>query len=208
MDHQKEVWQSNFGEEYTERNIFSPEELNAFYVKEYGVSRIDMNNEFLSGLNKDIRILEVGCNVGNQLRLLQQMGFTNLYGLELQPYAVQRAKDLTKGINIIQGVADDLPFKDSYFDLVFTSGVLIHIPPELHEKVMTEMYRCTKKYLWGFEYFSDTLSEINYRGNTNLLWKSDFSQEFQKFTKAKEIKRCTYKYVNSDNVDMMYLLER
>lgn len=208
MNHQKEVWQSNFGEEYTERNIFSPEDLNAFYVREYGISRFDMNTEFLSGLDKDIRILEVGCNVGNQLRLLQQMGFNNLYGLELQPYAVQRAKDLTKGINIIQGVADDIPFKDGYFDLVFTSGVLIHIPPELHEKVMTEMYRCTKKHIWGFEYFSDTLSEINYRGNTNLLWKSDFSQEFQKFTSAKEIKRTTYKYVNSDNVDMMYLLER
>lgn len=208
MNHQKEVWQSNFGEEYTERNIFSPEDLNAFYVREYGISRFDMNTEFLSGLDKDIRILEVGCNVGNQLRLLQQMGFNNLYGLELQPYAVQRAKDLTKGINIIQGVADDIPFKDGYFDLVFTSGVLIHIPPELHEKVMTEMYRCTKKHIWGFEYFSDTLSEINYRGNINLLWKSDFSQEFQKFTSAKEIKRTTYKYVNSDNVDMMYLLER
>src|SRR5437879_7357762 len=27
-------------------------------------------------------ILEVGCNVGNQLLVLQEMGFTNLYGIE------------------------------------------------------------------------------------------------------------------------------
>lgn len=208
MNHQKEVWQSNFGEEYTERNIFAPNELNEFYVREFGVSRQDMNTEFLSGMAKDIRILEVGCNVGNQLRLLQEMGFTNLFGLELQPYAVQRAKDLTKGINIIQGVADDIPFKDQYFDLVFTSGVLIHIPPELHEKVMKEMVRCTKQYIWGFEYYSESLSEINYRGNANLLWKSNFSLDFQNYTSVKEVKRNLYKYQNNDNVDMMYLLER
>jgi len=68
------------------------------------------------------RILEVGCNVGNQLRMLQRMGFNNLYGIELQQYAIEKAKALTKRINIIHGVADDIPFKDGYFDMVFTSG--------------------------------------------------------------------------------------
>lgn len=208
MDHQKDVWASNFGEDYTERNTFSPEELNQFYIKEYGVSREGMNTEFVGSLDRDIRILEIGCNVGNQLRLLQSMGFTNLYGIELQPYAVQRAKELTKNINIIQAVADDLPFKDNFFDLVFTSGVLIHIPPELHEKVMSEMARCSNKYIWGFEYFADELNEINYRGNSNLLWKTDFSKAIQKCTGAKEVLSQKYKYVSNDNVDVMYLLEK
>jgi len=58
------------------------------------------------------------------------MGFTNLYGIELQWYAVEKAKEYTKGINIIQGSGFDIPFKDGYFDLVITNGVLIHIAPK------------------------------------------------------------------------------
>ena len=41
-------------------------------------------------------------------------------------YAVEKGKENTKGINIIQGSAFDLPYKDNYFDLVCTNGVLIH----------------------------------------------------------------------------------
>lgn len=38
-----------------------------------------MNEEFLSiYLDKNSKILEVGCNVGNQLRLLQERGYSNL----------------------------------------------------------------------------------------------------------------------------------
>jgi len=58
-------------------------------------------------------------------------GINNLYGIELQQYAIEKAKALTKRINIIHGVADDIPFKDGYFDMVFTSGVLIHIHPAI-----------------------------------------------------------------------------
>ena len=127
---QENLWVGDFGQEYTERNIFDPDKLDKDYKETFDVSRTDMNELFLKDLNlKDKRILEVGCNIGNQLRFLQRMGYKNLYGIELQPYAVQRAKDFTKGINIIQGEADDIPFKDGYFDLVFTSDVLIHIAP-------------------------------------------------------------------------------
>lgn len=56
-----------------------------------------------------------------QLKCLQEMGFTNLYGVELQAYAVQRSKEFTEGINIIQGSGFDVPFKDGFFDLVCTN---------------------------------------------------------------------------------------
>lgn len=51
-----------------------------------------MNTLFLGDLDRSLRILEVGANVGFQLALLQRMGFCNLYGIELQPYAVERAR--------------------------------------------------------------------------------------------------------------------
>lgn len=207
---QENFWSGEFGESYTERNICSPEELDMENMGLYGVSRLEMNKSFLAELGlENKKILEVGCNVGNQLRSLQKMGFTNLYGIELQPYAVQRAKELSQGINIIQGSGYDIPFKNEYFDLVFTSGVLIHIAPNNLENIMSEIVRCSKKYIWGLEYFSENITDVNYRGNADVLWKGDYAQEYIKnFPQFKLVMREKYKYIANENVDEMFLLSK
>lgn len=53
-------------------------------------------------------------NIGNQLLCLQNAGFNNLYSIELQPYAVELSKSRAEGINIIQGSAFYIPFKDDF----------------------------------------------------------------------------------------------
>src|SRR5688500_13242242 len=111
------VWRGDFGKAYTDRNILSPVELDALYTRRLGVARSTMNAEFLGHIDRGSRILEVGSNVGNQLVALQAMGFTELYGIELQEYAVELSKARTSRINIIQGSAFDVPFKDRFFDL-------------------------------------------------------------------------------------------
>lgn len=123
---QMQVWMSAFGKEYTERNALTFEEMEALYRTNFGLSRSDLNENFMAGIDKSALIMEVGSNVGNQLLCLQKSGFHNLFGIELQPYAVELSKQRTHGINIIQASAFDIPFKDRHFDLVFTSGVLIH----------------------------------------------------------------------------------
>jgi len=136
------------------------------------------------------RVLEVGCNVGNQLLLLKEMGYTNLWGIELQDYAVEIARKRTSGINIVKGSAFDIPYKDAFFDLVFTSGVLI--------------------YIWGFEYYSpDGYQMINYRGENDLLWKTDFAELFlDRFTDLRLVRKEVLPYRSNDNLDIMYLLEK
>ena len=203
-------WTSEFGKEYTDRNIYSPQQLDEFYMGLYGVKCSDMNKQFLQQLDmKEKRILEVGCNVGNQLRMLQSMGYKNLYGVEIQDYAVEKAKELTTGINIIKGSGMDIPFKDGYFDMVFTSGVLIHICPNDITKVLSEIYRCSGKYIWGLEYYADEYTEISYRGQNNLLWKANFAKLYkQQFPGLELIKEEKFKYVNEPNVDSMFLLEK
>jgi pseudaminic acid biosynthesis-associated methylase len=205
---QIQFWQSDFGAEYTERNKFSVDEQDALYTDEYGVTRTEMNKEFLSGLEIS-SFLEVGCNVANQLRCLQSMGFSPLYGVEVQAYAVERAKEITKGINIVQGSGFDVPFKDNYFDVVFTSGVLIHISPDDIYKIMDEIYRTSGNYIWGFEYYSETYMEIPYRGNSNKMWKANFMQLFlDRFPDLRVVKEKKYPYKYNDNVDQMYLLQK
>src|SRR4051812_16319352 len=95
---QSEFWSGDFGKEYNERNNFSEQEWDEFYKTTWGTIKIEMNQAFIGHLPKDTRILEVGANIGMQLRGLQKMGFTNLYGIELQQDVVERSKQTTKGI--------------------------------------------------------------------------------------------------------------
>lgn len=209
---QTEFWTGDFGKEYTERNSHSLEDWNEFYRKNWGYTKIEMNELSLQNIRKDSRILEVGCNTGMQLRGLQKMGFKNLYGIEIQKYAIEKAKEFTKGINIIEGNGLDIPFKDNFFDLVFTNGVLIHISPTYLHTIMGEMYRCTSKYIWGWEYYAPTTQEINYRGNKGVLWKADYAALFlKKFPNLKLISYQDYPYITDSekgNVDRMYLLSK
>ena len=141
---QEDFWAGDFGREYTDRNSRPLDEWNAFYRDLYGHTKLEMNAEFLGELAREARILEVGCNTGMQLVGLQAAGFTNLYGIELQHYAVEKARDFVRGANILQGSGFDLPFKDGYFDVVCTNGVLIHIAPDDLPRIMGEMVRCSR----------------------------------------------------------------
>jgi len=206
---QTQHWSSEFGKEYTDRNPHTIEVMNRLYKKEFGLTRTELNLMFLSNLDRSIKILEVGSNVGAQLQGLQVLGFENLYGIELQPYAVEVSKQNTKNINLIQGSAFDIPFKDSYFDLVFTSGVLIHINPDDLNIAMKEIYRCTSEYIWGFEYYAEKHTEIPYRERRNLLWKADFAKLYQdEFRDLELVKEKRIKYLDNDNVDSMFLIRK
>lgn len=206
---QMEYWAGESGSEYTERNPQTPEEMDAAYMDNYGISRTEMNLEFLGLLPRSIKILEVGSNMGTQLLCLQKMGFENLYGIEINQHAIELARSRTRNINIIHGSGFDLPFKDGYFDLVFTSGVLIHISPSDSSRIMDEIYRCTKKYIWGFEYFAEEYTEVAYRGKTNLLWKTNFSKLYaERFKDLVLIKERRFNYLNSNNTNSMFLLAK
>lgn len=206
---QTEKWSGEFGREYTLRNPQSVEEMEALYLKNYSLSRTELNRKFLDGMDRSMRILKVGSNLGNQLVCLQRMGFKSLYSIELQSYAVEMAKSKTKGINIIQGDASDIPFKDGFFDLVFTSGVLIYFSPKNLNGVLSEIHRCTKKYVFGFEYYSDETKEISYRGNRNLLWKGNFAGRYlELFHDMTLVLEERISYLASENKDSMFLLKK
>ena len=177
---QTNFWESEFGKEYTDRNTYTNEGLNNYYITNYGISKDKLNQDFLGSLDKNTKILEVGCNVGMQLNALQKMGFTNLHGIELQDYAVEKSKTITKGINIIQASGFAIPFEDNSFDLVYTHGVLIHINPNDLPKIMGEMTRVSANYIWGFEYYNEEVKQINYRGHDGFMWKGDYCDLFQK----------------------------
>jgi len=206
---QETNWAGGFGDRYTYRSPTNITWVDDLYKEIYGIGIDELYNDFFEGLDRSIKVLEVGSNVGTQLIYFQEKGFKKLYGIEINPKTVEMAKSLVRGINFIQGSALDIPFKDGYFDLVFTAGVLIHISPENIEKALKEIYRCSQKYIFGLEYYNERYIEIPYRGERNMLWKANFPKLYLNFFKnLKIVKEKKLKYLTNGNVDVIYLLEK
>jgi len=205
---QSAFWSTTQGDEYTKRNPQSVKELDNLYKNQYGATRLKMNQDFLGNFKKDIKILEVGANIGLQLELLNKMGFTNLIGIEVNNFAVREAKRIHPSVDVIKGTAFDLPFKDNYFDLVFTSGFLIHIAPRDLKKAMSEIVRVSKKHVWGLEYYADKAADVIYRGNKGFLWKRDFADFYIKNFPALNLDKEKKYEMKSGNVSQMFLLNK
>ncbi|CAK0772140.1 Methyltransferase type 11 [Gammaproteobacteria bacterium] len=207
---QMKEWFSEFGRAYTDRNDFGLDGIEQLYVSQFGIGRRELNRMFLGDLARDRSILEVGCNVGNQLAFLAEMGFSRLAGVEVQNYALTRARERLPDALLVQGSALALPFPDDSFDLVFTSGVLIHIHPDHLPGVLAEIHRVSRNFIWGMEYFCATHTEIFYRGKRGLLWKAPFAALYQQnFSDLALIREQHFPYQGKiDNVDSMYLLSK
>ena len=110
-------------------------QLDELYTKDFGVTRETMNMDLIGTLDRQLRILEVGTNSGNQLNVLQKMGFKNLYGIEIIKYALVKAKERLHNVNLIEGSATDIPFKDNFFDLVILQAYLFIFRKTILQKI-------------------------------------------------------------------------
>lgn len=202
-------WTGDFGREYTDRNPRTADELDALYLRQFGVTRRALNAEFLDGLPRELSILEVGANVGAQLLALSEMGFQRLHGIEIQRYAVAQARRSLPGAGLVQASAFALPFGDGSFDLVYTSGVLIHLAPSDLALALDEIHRTSRRYIWGWEYDADEHVEIPYRGRGALMWKGPFARMYlERFPDLTLVREREVPYLEGGNRDRMYLLEK
>ncbi len=203
------VWKGDFGREYTDRNTLDVEALNQLHRRNYGISKREINASFLRDIPKGAAFLEVGCNAGNQLLLLLEMGFTNLAGVELQPYALEIAQRRLPRVALKSGSALSLPYENFSFDVVFTSGVLIHIGPKDLPRAMDEIYRCSRSYIWGMEYYSADVAEVSYRGHSQLLWKMNYARQYlERFPDLELVREQRLPYLENKNVDAVFLLRK
>jgi len=199
---------------YANEYFLTPPQLDDKWIK--GVTRVaksKMNDLFLKKLPRSLKILEVGTNVGNQLAMLRSQGFRKLYGIELCKAAVQIAQKRRKWAKVIQGNACKLPYRDNCFNLAFTTWVLTHINPRLLPKAMSEIYRVSKKYIWGCEPYVKSLVPTEKKPKRAYLWRADFKGLFlEMFPDLKLVKAKKYKFPQPDknytSHSEMYLLEK
>ncbi len=174
----EDLWRGSFGTEYTDRNAGAGEKRSRFWrslLSEFPVSSV----------------LEVGCNLGVNLRWIQPHVLSGkVVGIDVNDYALARLQRGLPGVKAAVAVARELPFRDDAFDLVFTMGVLIHHAPDALPAAMSEIVRCARRYLLCGEYFAESLTEVFYRGQHGALFKQDFGARYQElFPELKLLKQ-------------------
>jgi len=166
---QLEEWRGEFGEAYIERNLATPERVRQ---RAAALSQIFVHIEDAPPHS----VVEVGANVGLNLRALQTFLAAELIAVEPNGKArkILATDGVVPGEKIFDGTADQLPLADASADLVLTSTVLIHVPDESLEASYREIYRVARRYILCLEYFSPTAVTIQYRGHDDMLFKRDY----------------------------------
>lgn len=166
---QLRFWRGEFGNAYTERNASAAEHLRA---------RVAMWSSIFASVEgaPPKSILEVGANIGNNLRALRQLSGADFYAIEPNASARQRLVDdkVVPAANVRDGFAAAIDLPDGAVEMSFTSGVLIHIHPDDLLASCREIHRISSRYVVCIEYFSDKAEEIAYRGHSERLFKRDF----------------------------------
>jgi SAM-dependent methyltransferase len=96
----------------------------------------------MTGIDKDSRILEVGCAGGTQTIAFEQAGYEKAMGLDIDPRVLDIAVENCKGMNVhsdifILGDAQRLPLPDQSYDMVFSVGVMEHLT-DLHGSLLEQ----------------------------------------------------------------------
>src|SRR5258708_2016312 len=139
----------------------------------------------------------------------QVLVFSYLNGIEIQEYALALARARSSGIQFTQGSALKLPFEDGAFDLVFTAGVLIHIAPHDLPVALTEIHRCARRYIFGSEYYAPEATSVRWREQADLMGKMDYARGYlSRFEDLSLVAERRLPYIDSDNVDSVFLLQK
>lgn len=124
-------YQRSYEEIQENESAFSTDTMWGERVKD----SIHKYSQYING-----KVLDIGCNDGLAMTVMRDLEH-EVAGIDISPTKVERAKN--KGLNVTQGRAEHLPFKDKEFDTVFCSHTLEHF--EDLNKAVSEIKRVSKR---------------------------------------------------------------
>lgn len=158
-------YDTNYWNKYTNENKSNDNEEFAKFIRDLATSLRATN------------VLEVGCNIGNDLQ-----GFPEnfeVYGLDLNEHALDIAIQRFPSFKFKNGSITELPYGDSSIDFVFTHNVLNYIPEKEMDKAINELYRVSRKYILNCELFDENESPIDSTDTSS--WKRNVYKRWLSF---------------------------
>lgn len=159
MSEQAAVWAGQFGDSYTRRNQIDWAKRVPFWSDVIKVS----------GARS---VFELGCNAGWNLSAIQwAWPQVKVYGCDVNAQALEQAA--AAGLTTWN---DSTPRRA---ELVFTSGVLIHIAPEQLTPIMCAIVEASYRWVLAVEYAVAEETEVEYRGQKGMLWKRPYGKLYE-----------------------------
>lgn len=184
---QLDAWRGAFGDDYTDR--LAPTEDRVRAATRWWARILQPLAAAMPG-----SILEVGANVGINLRALGRLTGAELHAVE--PNGRARARLVGDGVVISErvhdGTAGAIPLPDRAVDMAFTSGVLIHVAPEDLPAALAEIDRVARRWVLAIEYFAQKPEAIPYRGRDGLLFKRDFGRAWLEHAPQLRVVECGF----------------
>ncbi len=118
-------------------------------------------------------ILEIGCGYGKQLRQIRMRTDAAIVGVDFSPTQLGLARKYLadcEGMDLALAQGDQLPFPDRCFDVVLTSAVILHNPPEQAERIRSELLRVCARHAVHNE---DLGVSYNRYGYNTVQWYRD-----------------------------------
>ena len=146
--------------------------------------------------NKKLNILDAGCGTGSlAIDFKKQKPNLNIYAIDadkdMLKIAAEKAEKEKAKIIFNMSLIQNLPFPDSYFDIVYSSLVFHHLPGKVKKEAVKEIHRVLKKggkfFLADFGKANNLFEAIfplfallfeegydNYKGNLPAILKERF----------------------------------
>lgn len=127
---------------------------------------------------KQIKILDLGCGWGNNLKFLKEQGF-DAYGIDFSPAALEHCKTITK--NVFPGDIKKLPFQKEMFDAVIDRCSIQHNTLENIKTIISEVQRVLKN---GGRFYSVMVHKLSspFSVPTYYISESEVNDVFKLFT--------------------------
>jgi pseudaminic acid biosynthesis-associated methylase len=164
---QERFWVGDFGDKYLKRN--QGDDILA--------ANLAFFTKALNSVDSLKSCIEFGANIGMNLKALKLLHpELDMSAIEINTQAVKKLESIIPKKNIIHDSILNVELTRQY-DLTLIRGVLIHINPEELPNVYTKLVQSVKGYLLVAEYYNPTPVEVNYRGNSDRMFKRDFAGE-------------------------------
>lgn len=106
----------------------------------------------IASLPRNSKIIDVGCGTGSTLNLFRRFGYRNAIGADFSEESLKICNKLfgyQKNRDVFQMDARKLKLRTKSFDMVFSDGVLEHLPDM--SKSLSEFARVSKRYVLLFQ---------------------------------------------------------
>jgi spore coat polysaccharide biosynthesis protein SpsF len=171
---------ATFSERTPQEQLWAGEFGNDYIVRNRDGALLDSNRalfeKVLSRTNDVTSAIEFGPNIGNNLRALGDlMPSIELHGVEINATAAAEIRAWGGATVEVASLLDYAPTRQ--WDLSFTKGVLIHLPPESLPDIYDKLVEASSRYVMVCEYYNPSPVEVSYRGHEHALFKRDFAGE-------------------------------